>query len=68
MKCIQCGTLGCGVDLCRFSGMPHAEYLRIQRVVNNYANAMSDRDRSARHEGRPDHDTSCSGLPLKAGT
>jgi hypothetical protein len=43
MKCIQCGSRACPWDLCRFSGMPHAEFERVRNVVNNYANAMSPR-------------------------
>lgn len=68
MKCIQCKTTGCGWDVCRFSGMSNAEFLRVRDVVNAYAEAMIERDQSSRHEGRPDHDMRCDGMPLEAGT
>lgn len=67
MKCIQCESTECPPSVCRFSGMPHEEFRRIRDVVNAYANAGVDQDRAARYQGRPDHDTTCSGLPLKAG-
>jgi hypothetical protein len=67
MKCLQCGSQGCGLNICRFSGLTHAEY-REQQRINDYANAGTKRDAVARHEGRFDPDTSCSGLPLKPGT
>lgn len=67
MKCIQCESHGCGWDTCRFSNISNTEYRRRIQAVNNYANAMSDRDRSVRNEGRPEHDVRCDGMPLKAG-
>ena len=66
-KCIQCQSLGCGWDVCRFSGMSHEHFRRVRDMVNAYANAGVKRDQGARYEGRPDHDTTCSGLALKAG-
>lgn len=81
MKCIQCGSQGCGWDVCRFSGRSHAEYQSVKNVtdayakaqaerdaINAYANAMAKCDQAARCKGRPEHDMSCSGMPLKAGT
>jgi hypothetical protein len=68
MKCIQCGSTECPVDQCRFSGMPHAEFERVRNVVNGYANAKVKAEQVSRYSSRPDHDMSCSGLPLKPGT
>lgn len=25
-KCRQCGSLGCGIDVCRFSGLTHEQF------------------------------------------
>ena len=35
------------------------------KAENDYANAMVKRDQLARHEGRPEHDFSTDGRPLK---
>lgn len=40
---------------------------RYQDSINAYANSTTKRDIAARHQGRPDHDMTCSGTPLKAG-
>ena len=68
MKCIQCSSDGCGVSACRLTGVTRAEYLRAIDAANAYADAMTRRDAGARHQGRPDHDMTCSGMPLKPGT
>ena len=45
MKCIQCGSLGCGWDVCRFSGKTKEQFLRDQAAANAYANEMVQRDK-----------------------
>jgi hypothetical protein len=59
MKCIQCGSDGCGISICRFSGKPNDEYLRVKRAINAYATAMTERDKAPQWErdmrqGNPD--------------
>lgn len=66
MTCPQCGSKWCGPVICRFTAIAHKAY-RESQAANVYADVMSARDQGARHEGRPDHDTTTSGLPLKAG-
>lgn len=40
----------------------------IATLPENYVDAMVKRDQLARHEGRPEHDMSTRGTPLKAGS
>jgi hypothetical protein len=40
---------------------------RYQQDCADYADFMSRRDQAARHEGRPDHDLTTRGEPMKAG-
>ena len=68
IKCIQCKTLGCGWDVCRFSGLSHEHYRAALDAINAYANAGVKRDQADRYSGRPDHDMRCDGMPLKPGT
>jgi hypothetical protein len=37
-------------------------------IVNEYADARIAADKHARHEGRPEHDMTTRGTPMKAGT
>lgn len=64
--CPQCGSQHCGPIVCRFSAIAHKAY-RESQAAQRYAEAMSQRDRAGRYEGRTDHDTTCNGLSLKAG-
>lgn len=41
--------------------------VREQREALDYADAMIEHDRRMRHEGRPDHDMTIFGTPLKPG-
>jgi hypothetical protein len=62
MKCIQCGSQWCGPIVCRFTSVRHEIYRW------NQAMDLVEHDLQMRHEGRPEHDMTCSGLPLKAGS
>lgn len=59
-KCPQCGSLGCGWDICRFSGLSHKTYIK---QWNTGADQVK---REQPH--KPEHDMRCDGMPLEAGT
>lgn len=48
--------------------MSGAATLAAQDKINAYANAMTQRDKEARHEGRPEQDLDVVGRALRAGT
>lgn len=58
--CPQCTSAECGPYRCRFSAVAHATFVK-------QWNAGADHVKRG-FQPRPDHDMSCSGMPLKAGT
>jgi hypothetical protein len=59
MRCVQCNSLSCPLDRCRFSGMPHAEYERVKNVLKNYGEGQIRREEDPRwltemRQGNPD--------------